>query len=93
MREQHFCIYIVSCSTTPCLQDAQSCLELCQGEGACEFFTYYPGDSTCLGFANCEDFDADTAGDCEEDGGCFSGAKECPGNLHFSRYFLPANCS
>ena len=52
---------------------AQRCLERCQSEEWCKYFTHYATDEQCLGFESCEDF---THASCSD---CYSGASSCDG--------------
>ncbi len=53
--------------------DAQECLEHCQTDKDCQFFTQYDLDSRCVGFANCEEFETDS---CQQ---CYTGEVLCQG--------------
>ncbi len=59
----------------PDVQSVEDCLDICQDNDECEYFTYYAYDYTCLTFANCETFSTDS---CSE---CFSGSRECEGRI------------
>ncbi len=58
------------------VDDAQTCLELCQQDDDCEYFTFYEEDSSCLTLVNCVTFSTDS---CQH---CYSGEKTCEGIFH-----------
>ncbi len=56
------------------IENVQACLELCQVDSECEYFTYYKDDDeTCMTFANCETFSTDSCNN------CYSGSSTCEG--------------
>ncbi len=57
------------------VEDEQVCLDLCQENNDCEYFTYYADDGTCMILANCENFSTDTCSN------CYSGGKNCEGKF------------
>jgi len=53
--------------------DAQQCLELCQEDEMCNYFTFKESLRSCEGFANCEFFSTNSCTD------CFSAGIHCRG--------------
>ncbi len=58
------------------VDDAQACLEMCQQDDDCQYFTFYEDDNSCLTLINCVTFSIDS---CHH---CYSGARTCDGKLH-----------
>jgi len=55
------------------VQNAQECLDLCQDNLNCAYYTYYKDEGLCYIFATCPDLSTDS---CEA---CFSGSEVCFG--------------
>ncbi len=58
------------------VDEAQACLEMCQEDQECEYFTFYEGDSSCMTLVNCATFSINS---CNH---CYSGARDCDGKLY-----------
>jgi len=55
------------------VQNAQECLDECQDNLSCQYYTYYEGEEVCFLFSNCPDVSVDS---CDA---CFSGSQVCLG--------------
>ncbi len=63
------------------VESAEDCLDFCQSNSDCEFFTFYGVDHSCLNLVNCVNFASDT---CSE---CYSGDRNCEGMPLFFHLF------
>ncbi len=66
------------------VEDLQDCLDACQGDPGCEYFTFFEEENSCLMLANCLHFSVDSCND------CYSGSSTCEGtgaSIHFATLF------
>ncbi len=76
--EEIGCFVPGECMQSPYVQDwavadAQECLEACQEDDACQYFTYYGLEDYCMGLSACVELSIDS---CQE---CYTGNTSCPG--------------
>ena len=67
------------------MTDEFACLEFCQSEAECDWFTFYPQTNYCELFLNCTYLDSDI---CPE---CLSGSQNCTVGKNIILLLIPRN--